>query len=131
MNEVKCGNAFNSGSDHMQHQLIHTGEFCGDKECEKPSLPDTSLLNIKHLTLARKHTNIKDVVWTFLMWLILKEFILDRKTFKCKECRKAFSFDSELTQHQRLQMCEKSYKCKECGKVYSHKADLIGHQSNF
>ena len=47
LNKLKgCTKAFCSGSDCIQHHLIHTGEkFCKDKECEKRSSRRGAVVN--------------------------------------------------------------------------------------
>ena len=49
------------------------------------------------------------------------------KPYKCSECDKVFSDNSNLTRHMRAHNVEKTYKCSECDKAFLNNSDLITH----
>ncbi|XP_062946337.1 zinc finger protein 677-like [Cynocephalus volans] len=50
------------------------------------------------------------------------------KSYKCDDCGKAFSKNSNLTNHQRIHSGQKPYKCNECGKAFNQCRNLTRHQ---
>jgi hypothetical protein len=51
-----------------------------------------------------------------------------KRSYECKECGKASSWDSELNQHQKMHTGISPYECGECGKVFLWVLQLILHQ---
>lgn len=49
------------------------------------------------------------------------------KPYKCEECGMTFSAPSLLSVHRRLHTEEKSYRCEECGKTYYYSSKLKEH----
>ncbi|XP_029388949.1 zinc finger protein 205 isoform X2 [Mus pahari] len=53
---------------------------------------------------------------------------MGKKTYKCEQCGKGFSWHSHLVTHRRTHTGEKPYTCTDCGKRFGRSSHLIQHQ---
>ncbi|KAM9584420.1 uncharacterized protein ACIGJ3_002846 isoform 2-T3 [Trichechus inunguis] len=51
-----------------------------------------------------------------------------KKTYKCEQCGKGFSWHSHLVTHRHTHTGEKPYACTDCGKCFGRSSHLIQHQ---
>ncbi|XP_045041291.1 zinc finger protein 599 isoform X1 [Desmodus rotundus] len=52
------------------------------------------------------------------------------KPYECINCRKTFSFTSDLMQHQQVHTGEQPFECKECGTTFCNSSALGRHMKN-
>ena len=52
------------------------------------------------------------------------------KSYKCRDCRKAFVYQSSLKKHMEIHTGEKPYACENCGKTFRYILHLNKHMRN-
>ncbi|KAM3844374.1 zinc finger protein 75D-like isoform 2-T2 [Vipera latastei] len=65
--------------------------------------------------------------WTLPLTLNQDSDLRDKR-YKCMECGKSFSKNSNLNAHKRIHTVEKPYKCTECGKSFRRNNNLTSHK---
>ncbi|NWT84221.1 ZN586 protein, partial [Lanius ludovicianus] len=49
------------------------------------------------------------------------------RPYKCLECGKSFTWNSNLNKHLKIHTGERPYECLECGKRFRWSSHLISH----
>lgn len=99
-----------------QHLTIYTCDICGfEASCQ-----DT------HSNHKQKHVNEKQS-----KIVLAHTAELEKKRFKCDECRKEFSRMSALISHRQHHPKRKPYPCPDCEMSYSHASGLYSHRKTY
>ncbi|MEJ1276002.1 zinc finger protein 386 (Kruppel-like) [Cricetulus griseus] len=124
----KVHNNFNRGSGPNKHQftLFPKNLF----SCENFFSQDSKLTAHQCNYIQDNHYKHIDCDSTFNQTsnLTTHKTQYAQKSYKCKECGKAFKYCSSYTKHSIVHTGEKPYKCKLCGKSFTQCTSLKKHQ---
>ncbi|XP_014688496.1 transcriptional repressor RHIT-like isoform X2 [Equus asinus] len=94
----------------------------------KPAPPDTSLLKAQKGHLPEKPKEGETGAPENSEESLPADGDTSKKTYKCEQCGKGFSWHSHLVTHRRTHTGEKPYACTDCGKRFGRSSHLIQHQ---
>lgn len=97
-------------------------------ECDKTFTARNGLVLHQRVHLREKPHNMKYKSMNEKLDLPRVKAHKDDKPYKCAECGKGFTCNSNLLIHHRIHTGEKPYKCTECGKKFTQKSNLVTHQ---
>uniref|UniRef100_A0A5F5PX18 Transcriptional repressor RHIT n=1 Tax=Equus caballus TaxID=9796 RepID=A0A5F5PX18_HORSE len=102
----------------------------GPPEERQPKLapPDTSLLKAQEGHLPEKPKEGETGAPENSEESLPADGDTSKKTYKCEQCGKGFSWHSHLVTHRRTHTGEKPYACTDCGKRFGRSSHLIQHQ---
>ncbi|XP_034526412.1 zinc finger protein 205 isoform X2 [Ailuropoda melanoleuca] len=95
---------------------------------EKPAPPDTSLTKAQEGHLPEKPREERTGTPESSEEGLAPDGDASKKTYKCEQCGKGFSWHSHLVTHRRTHTGEKPYACTDCGKRFGRSSHLIQHQ---
>ncbi|CAD7683458.1 unnamed protein product [Nyctereutes procyonoides] len=94
----------------------------------KPAPPDTSLTKAQEGRLPEKPRERRMGTPESSEEGLTPDGDANKKTYKCEQCGKGFSWHSHLVTHRRTHTGEKPYACTDCGKRFGRSSHLIQHQ---
>ncbi|XP_064448479.1 transcriptional repressor RHIT isoform X4 [Mirounga angustirostris] len=94
----------------------------------KPTPPDTSLAKAQEGHLPEKPREGRTGTPESSEEGLAPDGDASKKTYKCEQCGKGFSWHSHLVTHRRTHTGEKPYTCTDCGKRFGRSSHLIQHQ---
>ncbi|XP_069407522.2 zinc finger protein 724-like [Ovis canadensis] len=124
-------NIFYQTSSPPLNESTHTGEKTYNCEYGDVSNQSSNLTQQQSIQNPQKSYKCKQCEKAFTNSSSLsrhRKIHTGERPYKCTECAKAFNQKSRLTDHQRIHTGEKPYKCKECGKGFTCCSTLTQHQ---
>ncbi|KAG8506445.1 Zinc finger protein 174, partial [Galemys pyrenaicus] len=105
-----------------QKPLTHFQRHCRELEFISSSLKSHPLRELK------KSKGNKRNLSSRLQRLSHQPSRSARKPYKCDDCGKSFTWNSELKRHKRVHTGERPYTCGECGNCFGRQSTLKLHQ---
>jgi len=96
----------------------------------KPSPPDTSLAKAQEGHLPEKPREGRTGTPESSEEGLAPDSDASKKTYKCEQCGKGFSWHSHLVTHRRTHTGEKPYRCELCGRRFTCVSNLNVHRRN-
>ncbi|XP_004586753.2 zinc finger protein 174 [Ochotona princeps] len=110
------------GSPHAQKPFAHYQRHCRELECTSSPLKSHPLRELK------KSKSGKRSLGSRLQRLGHQPTRSAKKPYKCDDCGKSFTWNSELKRHKRVHTGERPYTCGECGNCFGRQSTLKLHQ---
>lgn len=127
---VQHGKALGQLSNLIERKKTQTrGKVCGCRHCQRPFVNTSSFkVHMRHPT-GEKPYECKDCgkAVTHGSYLTDHRRAHGKKPSACVECGKAFTRSTGLLLHMRIHTGEDPYECKKCGKAFIHSSYLTKH----
>ncbi|XP_004692212.1 PREDICTED: zinc finger protein 174 isoform X2 [Condylura cristata] len=111
-----------SSPPKAQKPLTHVQRHCREMEFLSSSLKSHPLRELK------KSKGSKRSLSNRLQRLSHQPTRSVKKPYKCDDCGKSFTWNSELKRHKRVHTGERPYTCGECGNCFGRQSTLKLHQ---
>ncbi|KAL1779251.1 zinc finger protein 174 isoform X1 [Sigmodon hispidus] len=109
-------------SPHTQKAFAHYQRHCRELEYISSPLRGHPLRELKKSKGGRRSLS------NLLQCLSHQAVHSAKKRYKCDDCGKSFTWNSELKRHQRVHTGERPYICGECGNCFGRQSTLKLHQ---
>ncbi|XP_036776289.2 zinc finger protein 174 [Manis pentadactyla] len=107
---------------NAQKPFAHYQRHCRELEYSSSSLKSHPLRELK------KSRGSKRSLSSRLQRLAHQPARSARKPYRCDDCGKSFTWNSELKRHKRVHTGERPYTCGECGNCFGRQSTLKLHQ---